>query len=302
MFRLAFKIADAIVEIDPDFPLPQRVLRNFVPFIFELSSRKGYEAPLLKLAVHEDDLEHDHELIRKNLIHSFETDEGDCIFYKVGEDYFFLTEREPALPISMRMRRGEHIVHMYTPDVNLLNRSNFLFSIWMALSFTGVQKGLSPIHSSVIVHKGAAILILGESGTGKSTHTRLWVKNIEESFVLNDDSPFLRVSGVSGSPWSGKGRVFKNETYPVAAIVRLKQGRVNKMVKLNVLESFAALYPSFPPALAKDELFSEDICKIISEIIKSNPVFELEALPDRESVYLVKEMVFSHLNQRNQQN
>jgi len=308
MFRLVYKIAEEIVEIDPDFPLSTMVLRNFAPFVYEPRNHEAFQPPHLKLIVHEGEPGHDPEIIPKNLIHSFETDDGDCFFYKIGDNYFFLTEREPALPISMLMRRGEPCVHMYTPDVNRLNRSNFLFSIWMALSFTGIPKGLSPVHSSVIVYKGAAILILGESGTGKSTHTKLWTKNIEGSFILNDDSPFVRASKpfsdngfiyTCGSPWSGKGRVFINETYPVAAIVRLKQGSVNKMIKLNVLESFAALYPSFPPALAKDELFSDDICKIISEIIKSIPVYELEALPDRESALLVREMVFSHLHKHN---
>ena len=39
------------------------------------------------------------------------------------------------------------------------------------------------IHTSTIVCRGKAVLFLGESGTGKSTHTRLWRENIEEATI-----------------------------------------------------------------------------------------------------------------------
>ena len=55
-----------------------------------------------------------------------------------------------------------------------------------------MEHGVVAIHSSVLTYREAAILCLGESGTGKSTHTRLWRENIEGAGLLNDDSPFVR--------------------------------------------------------------------------------------------------------------
>ena len=49
------------------------------------------------------------------------------------------------------------------------------------------------IHSSVIESSGRGTLFLGESGTGKSTHTRLWRENIEGARLLSDDSPSVRI-------------------------------------------------------------------------------------------------------------
>lgn len=50
------------------------------------------------------------------------------------------------------------------------------------------------VHSSVISLDGRAVLFLGESGTGKSTHTRLWREHIPGARLLNDDSPIIRIA------------------------------------------------------------------------------------------------------------
>ena len=51
------------------------------------------------------------------------------------------------------------------------------------------------VHASVIAYKGEGYVFLGKSGTGKSTHSRLWLENIEGTYLLNDDNPVIRVFG-----------------------------------------------------------------------------------------------------------
>ena len=76
-------------------------------------------------------------------------------------------------------------------------------------------------------------MFLGESGTGKSTHTRLWKENIEGATLLNDDSPFLRIvegkAIVYGSPWSGKHGLDSNVRVPLKGICILERGTENKI-------------------------------------------------------------------------
>ena len=64
-------------------------------------------------------------------------------------------------------------------------------------------------HASVVSCHGKAYMFLGPSGTGKSTHSQLWIKHIEGSRLINDDNPVVRLQDdgrvmVYGSPWSGK--------------------------------------------------------------------------------------------------
>ena len=91
-----------------------------------------------------------------------------------------------------------------------------------------LREGLS-IHASAVVSDGKAYLFLGKSGTGKSTHARLWLKNIPGSHLLNDDNPAVRLIDGSpvafGTPWSGKTPCYRDESAPVGGFVRLRQGR-----------------------------------------------------------------------------
>lgn len=87
-----------------------------------------------------------------------------------------------------------------------------------ALSVAAVGKGILLIHASTIRYRGKAVMFLGESGTGKSTHSRMWLENIEGSTLLNDDAPAVRISADSttayGTPWSGKTPCYRAEHYP----------------------------------------------------------------------------------------
>ena len=120
------------------------------------------------------------------------------------------------------------------------------------------------------------MLFLGESGTGKSTHTRLWRENIAGAVLLNDDSPFIGfVDGrgtAFGAPWSGKTPCYKQEHYPIAAIVRLSQAPHNAIRPLRSVHAIGAL----------------PVSKIISQV----PVYHLECLPDAAAARLSYDTVF----------
>ena len=141
------------------------------------------------------------------------------------------------------------------------------------------------IHTSTICYQGKAVFFLGESGTGKSTHTRLWRENIEGAVLLNDDSPILRIIDgkpwVYGSPWSGKTPCYKNESYPLAACVRLSQATFNKIERLNIAQGYGALHPSCPPCFAYDDALYDSISGTLSNLLSNVPVYHLSCLPDR---------------------
>ena len=131
-----------------------------------------------------------------------------------------------------------------------------------------VQDGCSAVHSSTIVWDGEAVMFLGESGTGKSTHTRLWLDNISGAELLNDDSPFVACDDegakVYGSPRSGKTPCDKNECYPLRAMVR----------------ATGALLPSLPPAFVFDKALENALLGVLSKVLGKVKVYHLECLPD----------------------
>ena len=171
------------------------------------------------------------------------------------------------------------------------------FALWIGYGLMTASKGTIAIHSSCIVSEDKAVIFLGESGTGKSTHTRLWRENIPGAFLLNDDSPIIRVidgtAWVYGSPWSGKTPCYKQERYPLAACVRLSQAPYNKIHKLHVIKGYAALHPSCPPEFAYDERIYSHISATLGSLLKSVPVYHLECLPDAAAAQLSHSTIYS---------
>ena len=170
------------------------------------------------------------------------------------------------------------------------------FACWVAYGLAVLPYQTVAIHASAIQYQGRSVLFLGESGTGKSTHTRLWCRHVSGAQLLNDDSPILRlVDGrpvVFGSPWSGKTACFRNEHFPLAACVRLSQAPYNKIHRLRTVAGFAALHPSCPPAFAHDENLYDPVSDFLSDVLKAVPVFHLECLPDAAAAQLSRQTLF----------
>ena len=87
-------------------------------------------------------------------------------------------------------------------------------------------------HSSAVAVDGMAYLFAALSGTGKSTHTRLWREMLgKRAVMVNDDKPFIRVQDekamVFGTPWDGKHRLSQNIAVPIKAICLLERDREN---------------------------------------------------------------------------
>ena len=88
------------------------------------------------------------------------------------------------------------------------------------------------LHGSTVVVDGKAYLFTARSGTGKSTHTRLWREVFgSRAVMLNDDRAFLRLEEAQvlafGSPWSGKHGLDANIAAPLQGICLLERGEEN---------------------------------------------------------------------------
>lgn len=142
------------------------------------------------------------------------------------------------------------------------------------------------LHSSVVVNEGRAFLFMGKSGTGKSTHSALWLRHIEGTELLNDDNPVVRLVGgkamAYGSPWSGKTPCYRNESAPVAAMVRLKQGPRNRFEPLEDIAAFGALLPGCS-VLRQDGRLHDMLCMTLTALIEMVCVGGMECLPDKEA-------------------
>lgn len=155
--------------------------------------------------------------------------------------------------------------------------------------FTSIQNTLL-IHASVAVHDGKGYVFLGKSGTGKSTHTRLWLNNIAGSRLLNDDNPVVRIldngeTMVYGSPWSGKTPCYRNECAHLGAVVRLSQAPYNSIRRLSGVQAYVALMPS-ASSMKWERAMADGLHNTLSGILQTVGIYHLECLPDADAAYL----------------
>ena len=101
-------------------------------------------------------------------------------------------------------------------------------------------------HGSVVAVDGVGYLFTAKSGTGKSTHTRLWREYFgERAVMVNDDKPLLHIadSGVVayGTPYNGKHRLGNDIAVPLKAICILTRGEKNNIVRIDKSEAYTML-------------------------------------------------------------
>lgn len=102
------------------------------------------------------------------------------------------------------------------------------------------------LHSSAVVLDGRAYLFSAESGTGKSTHTGLWLKKFgDRARILNDDKPAIRLFDgkvyACGTPWSGKTDLNINECVPLGGICFLERSKENHISKISAKEAISLM-------------------------------------------------------------
>ncbi|MBP5771252.1 MAG: hypothetical protein J6W75_07800 [Bacteroidaceae bacterium] len=162
-------------------------------------------------------------------------------------------------------------------------------ALMMAYAFAAATQDTLLVHASVIRNSGYGYLFTAPSGTGKSTHTHLWYKYIPGSDLMNDDNPVVRIvdgeTRIYGSPWSGKTPCYRNIWAPVGAITRIEQKPENTIRRMAPVEAFATLLPAVS-SMKWDKRVYEGICRCISRLLRTTPVYLLGCRPDEEAAHV----------------
>lgn len=144
-------------------------------------------------------------------------------------------------------------------------------------------------HSSAIMVDGNAYLFTAPSGTGKSTHARLWREMLgDKAVMINDDKPIVRwVDGafyVYGTPWNGKHRLDTNARAKIKAICKIYQDKQNSIKRLTNKEMLHTILNQtlIPTEVEKiDKLFA-----LIDKMLKSVDLYTLGCNISREAAEL----------------
>lgn len=215
--------------------------------------------------------------------------------YRIGSDRLFQVSMTKYSEICLSLRVSEDfhtaLLSLASEDI----RFSIDNSCMLLYAFATVQKQTLEMHAAVIEYQGKGFMFLGHSGTGKSTHARMWMSAFEDAKLLNDDNPVLRIleNGevhVYGSPWSGKTPCYINREVPVGAIVQLAQAPHNEIRPLRLPEAYAYMLSS-SSGLKIEPKMMDALYETISRVIQTVQVYKLECLPDTDAAQVCEKEV-----------
>ena len=197
----------------------------------------------------------------------------------------YLSEEQAAPDIVLRedrYRREKYPEGTSEDGIAYMESASQFFS--RLVHFNGLY-----FHASCVEVDGRAYLFSGDSGTGKSTHTRLWLDLFKQAKIFNDDKPALRrLDGrwyAYGLPWCGKDGININMKAPVAGICFLKQAKENQIRRLTHAEAVQRVMTQTLRNIRRVEtadLLLGNFDKLLREI----PIFELENRPEPAAAQL----------------
>ena len=152
------------------------------------------------------------------------------------------------------------------------------------INYSGIM-----LHSSAVVVDGRAYLFTASCGTGKSTHTSLYLKEFgERAYILNDDKPAIRFEDGAfyayGTPWSGKNGINVNERVPIAGICVLERAEKNEISRIGGRAAILGIYSQ--TLRPQSEEYMDKVLATIAKMIEMIPIWNLKCNVDPEAARL----------------
>ena len=141
------------------------------------------------------------------------------------------------------------------------------------------------LHSSAVVYKEKAYLFSAPSGTGKSTHTQLWLKRFDGAYILNDDKPAIKIQKngffAFGTPFSGKTDLNINKCVPLGGICFIERSDKNYIEKIPSDEALFRLLNQTVRPYGQNKM--DILLKILDKLINTMPIYKLHCNMDSEA-------------------
>ena len=208
----------------------------------------------------------------------FETTKRLC------KPFAYTGERPADITLSVSDAYLDDLMKRAAEGVTREQMENFAFSV--EFNRKAIPFGTMLVHSSALVCGGGAYLFSADSGVGKSTHTRLWLKVFGDAVhILNDDKPVVKLCAdgalCCGTPFDGGSGIANNETVPLRAIVFLDRGEQNSVRVPDSKEIIRRLY--FQTVHMVDAATADKMLKNLEALLKITRFYVLTCNMDDDA-------------------
>lgn len=199
--------------------------------------------------------------------------------------YEYSGNEEPVFPVEITddqiIKALEKYPSLSKENAEYLLSGNVFYTVLIA--FKGMM-----LHASAVMLDNEAYLFSAPSGTGKSTHTSLWLKEFKNARILNDDKPAIKIENgipfVYGTPWSGKTNLNINTKVPLKGICFLSRGEKNEIRRASIDEAISNLLDQTvrpPLTQAMDSMLNT-----IEEIVNTAGIYMMKCNMEPEAAQI----------------
>lgn len=185
-------------------------------------------------------------------------------------------------------------------DEIILLKDNTKTAGYLAFEYLGqmmpyvlLNHSILTFHGVLMEYKGCGIIISAPSGTGKTTHARLW-RDREHALIINGDRAVCQnVNGIwtgFGLPWSGTSGEQVNRSVPLTALVVLERGEQNEAFQITGIEAFGAMFPHVQCPVW-DARLTDKAMELTDDFLNNIPIIRLHCRPDMEAVDVLKRVL-----------
>lgn len=290
---LYFDIADFRLRlvVPEGFPL-SRLSKAYAPFLLSnIDAASSSDDLLLTLEVTENAMPYRADTLKP--LTTGINDLGEARLFIEGSDYLVGLSPMPGCGFRFMKMSADFtygILSLSPGDRFATFTVDSMLRILFSQALVGRDSFL--LHASAVVAGQQALLFMGKSGTGKSTHASLWQSAFPDVSLLNDDNPVVRVMPdgsvrTYGSPWSGKTPCYRNASAPVAAFVRLRQAPDNSFRPLSDIDAFVAILPGVSVITHSRALYDR-VCSTVISAASAVTVGMLDCRPDTGAAILCR--------------
>jgi len=208
-----------------------------------------------------------------------------------GEADFSVVISQENIEYERAVNEQEHI-RQNQPVPEVTDRYLETLAVYRKISEKLLDYDTFLFHGSAVELDGETYLFTAKSGTGKSTHTRLWRELYgDRAVMINDDKPLIRIEGdraiIYGTPWNGKHRLGVNRSSRLKAICILERGAENKIFTVDSKEAYPRLLTqTYRP---KDGVGMVRTLGLVDRLCKCVGLYKLECNMDIEAAKVSSE-------------
>lgn len=216
-----------------------------------------------------------------------------------GEENFILLFPELRRIREAHLDKAGKRVNIYcVPDITEETTVEISYVIRIAFLYFAQLKNMLAVHSASVLYRDKVWLFSAPSGTGKTTHTRLW-QEIYETPVINGDINLIAVENgvatVHGIPWCGTSGIYSKQSYPLGGIIFLTQGADNKVSSLSGdRKQLRLLHRSISPGWTEE--MQERNCQVVENLSDNILISHLTCTQEKEAAACSKMEIDAHLD------